>query len=373
MNFVIITHVKHIKQNEDFFAYAPYVREMNIWLKHVSKVTIVAPLVNYKKSEIDIAYQHNNIQFKSIPEIVFKSFYGIITSIFKIPLICFSIFKACREADHIHLRCPGNIGLLGCFIQIFFPNKVKTAKYAGNWNPNASNQPKSYKLQKWLLSNTFLTRNMTALVYGNWKNQNKNIKAFFTATFTNQEKEVPVNRNYSGDLRFVFLGSLVEGKRPLLAIQIVEALIKKGSNIKFDIYGEGVLKNDLQNYIVDNNLQNKIRLLGNRNQAEIKLALKESHFLILPSKSEGWPKAVAEAMFFGVIPIVTSISCVPFMLDNGNRGVLIAPSLEKAVVTINEYLKDTKRLKIVSNNASDWSQKYTLDVFETEIIKLLKP
>lgn len=373
MNFVIITHVKHIKQNQDVFAYAPYVREMNIWLKHIGSVTIVAPLVNSKKSEIDIAYKHNDINFKSIPEVVFTTLSRSIRSVFKLPIIFYSIFNACRKADHIHLRCPGNIGLLGCLVQIFFPKKIKTAKYAGNWNPSAIMQPKSYKFQKWLLSNTFLTKNMTALVYGDWKNQTKNIKSFFTATFTNQERVVPQNRDYSGNLKFVFLGSLVEGKRPLLAIQIVEALIKEGRDITFDIYGEGMLKRALQKYIVDNNLESKVRLLGNRNQTEIKQVLKESHFLILPSKSEGWPKAVAEAMFFGVIPIVTSISCVPFMLDYGDRGILIEPNSEKAIASINKCLTDTKRLKSMSDDASEWSQKYTLDVFETEIIQLLKP
>ena len=372
MNFVIITHVKHIKQNQDFFAYGPYVREMNIWLKHVDKVTIVAPLGHSQKSEIDVAYQHNNINFKNIPEIVFTTIFKSIVSVFKLPIIFFTIFNACRKADHIQLRCPGNIGLLGCLVQVFFPNKIKTAKYAGNWNPDAV-QPKSYKFQKWLISNTFLTKKMTALVYGDWKNQTKNIKAFFTATFTNDEREVPFVRDYSDSLKFVFLGSLVEGKRPLLAIQIVETLIKQGRHVTFDIYGEGFLKPVLQKYIIDNNLELKIRLLGNRNKAEIKLALEESHFLILPSKSEGWPKAVAEAMFFGAIPIVTSISCVPFMLDYGNRGILIASDLENAMSSINECLNDIKRLKSMSDDASEWSQKYTLDVLETEIIKLLKP
>ena len=68
---------------------------------------------------------------------------------------------------------------------------------------------------------------MQVLVYGDWKNQTKNIKPFFTATYNKSEIEKPLKRDYSGDLKFVFIGSLVEGKRPLLAIQIIEALHKK--------------------------------------------------------------------------------------------------------------------------------------------------
>jgi len=78
-------------------------------------------------------------------------------SIKSIPLLIYNIlalFYAVFKADAIHLRCPGNVGLLGCIVQLFFPFKKKTAKYAGNWDPK-SKQPWSYKLQKWILSNTF--------------------------------------------------------------------------------------------------------------------------------------------------------------------------------------------------------------------------
>ena len=204
MRFLIITHVKHQVNNDEVSAYAPYVREMNLWLKHVNEVTIVAPQKNKKKGVIDLNYKHDNLIFKSIPSIEFTSIAKAFNSIIKIPLICYAIISACKNADHIHLRCPGNIGLLGCFVQIFFPSKVKTAKYAGNWDP-ASKQPISYKIQKWLLSNTFLTKNMTAIVYGDWKNQTKNIKSFFTATFSNTEREVLNTRDYSNRLKVVFI------------------------------------------------------------------------------------------------------------------------------------------------------------------------
>ena len=33
MTFCIITHVPHTKHNNHYFGYAPYIREINIWLK----------------------------------------------------------------------------------------------------------------------------------------------------------------------------------------------------------------------------------------------------------------------------------------------------------------------------------------------------
>lgn len=371
MKFLIITHVKHKLNGETISAYAPYVREMNIWLKYVDEVTIVAPIILESKLAIDLDYRHKNIQFSKIPSIEFTNLKKVILSIIKIPIILITIFKACKKAEHIHLRCPGNIGLLGCLVQICFPKKIKTTKYAGNWDPNAK-QPLSYKFQKWLLSNSFLTRNMSVLVYGNWKNQTKNIKPFFTATYTDEEKQELKTRNYINNLKFVFVGSLVEGKRPLLAIKIVQALHKKDIEVQLDIYGEGGLKEELNNYVKDNQLEQVINFQGNKEKHIIKEALKEAHFLILPSKSEGWPKAVAEAMFFGAIPITTSISCIPFMLDHGKRGILIKPELEDTWNKLLKYLSKEDELKEMSKLASNWSQKYTLNTFEIEISKLLK-
>jgi len=371
MRFLIISHVLHKSNAHQWYAYAPYVREMNLWLKHVDEVEILAPLTEASISEIDIAYSHDNITLTQIPAIAFVNISRGIKSLLVLPYILFKLWKACKRADHIHLRCPGNIGLLGCLVQFFFPKKVKTAKYAGNWDPNA-NQPKSYRIQKNILSNIKWTKKMTALVYGDWPNQTKNIKSFFTATYKDQDRVIPVTRDYTKGLEFVFVGSLVAGKRPLLAIQIVEQLLRRGVKCNLQLFGDGVLKQEAQQYVKDKQLGSDIVLHGNKTNETVKAALQSAHFTILASKSEGWPKALAEAMFFGVIPIATAISCVSNMLDYGNRGILIAPNVDDAVSKIVLALKSNDALETMSKLASNWSQQYTLDVFESEIEKLIK-
>lgn len=165
---------------------------------------------------------------------------------------------------------------------------------------------------------------------------------------------------------------MVEGKRPLLAIQILEVLHKQGKSVRLDIYGDGVLKDGLQDYIKNNRLENMV-FTRKPIKEVIKTTLKRAHFSILPSKSEGWPKAIAEAMFFGVIPMATSVSCVPYMLDYGNRGILIDANLNKAVIKLMNALESVDTLELMSKMAANWSQNYTLEVFDTEIRKLLIP
>jgi glycosyltransferase involved in cell wall biosynthesis len=371
MNFLIITHVLHAQKGSEYLAYAPYVKEMNLWLKYVDKVTIVAPLLKDKEIRpIDIAYQHNEIDFRSIPAFDLLSLKSSLKTLLVLPLIFFKIISAMRKADHIHLRCPGNIGLIGCVAQIFFPSKTKTAKYAGNWDPN-SQQPRSYRLQKRILSNTFLTKKMNVLVYGDWKHQTKNIKSFFTATYRDSDKGEIIKRTFGDTIRFSFVGSLSPGKRPLLTIQIVEELKKRNHNVRLDVFGDGAMRKELETYIAQNQLENFVTLHGNVTADEVKKVHKTAHFMMLPSKSEGWPKVVAEAMFWGSLPIVTKISCVPYMLDEGNRGILIEPNVENAVTEIEKVLKSPSTYQEKAAKAIEWSRIYTLDKFETEIKSLL--
>lgn len=366
MKFAIITHVPHIKAENQYFAYSPYVNEMNIWLKYADELIIVALIKVTDRTAIDSAYSFDNIHFVPIDKI---NLLGL-AAFFKVPKICWQIFKAMNQADHIHLRCPGNIGLLGCLVQMVFPGKSKTAKYAGNWDPK-SKQPWSYRLQKWILSNTFLTRNMQVLVYGEWDGMTKNIKPFFTASYSEEEK-VPLRElNLKATINFVFVGTLSQGKNPLYAIELVEALFKKGHNVFLDLYGEGAERLVLENYIKANGLRECITMKGNQNREIIKNAYQNSHFVILPSKSEGWPKAIAEGMFWGCVPLATSVSCVPFMLDYGKRGLLLQMDLQHDLEQLEKVLSSQTAFGTIREKAMNWSRQYTINVFEAEIKKML--
>ena len=370
MTFCIITHVNHHKDANNYFAYAPYVREMNIWLQYVDEVIIVAPLEKNEKTAIDFAYSHTKINFKRVAEFNITGISQLLKTVLSLPHLFYTVFKAMQAADHIHLRCPGNMGLIGCMVQILFPKKKKTAKYAGNWDPK-SKQPWSYRLQKWILNNTLLTKNMQVLVYGAWEGSSVNIKPFFTATYSENEKQDIRNRDWNGTIRFLFVGALAEGKRPLYAVQLVEALRKKGKEVSLQLFGEGTERELLEAYISKHNLGAFITLEGNQNKETVLEAYQKSHFLILASKSEGWPKVVAEAMFWGCIPVATKVSCVPNMLDGGNRGLLLEMDFENDVTQLTQLISNRPFIKQMTEKAVAWSRLYTLEKFESEIKALL--
>ncbi|WP_316632883.1 glycosyltransferase [uncultured Flavobacterium sp.] len=372
MKLLILSSAPFIFKDGKCYAYSPYVKELVIWEKYADEIAFCCPVW---KKENGLLIDEIPFKFSKHYKLIdfnLSSFSNVIKSIFCSILNTLIIFKSIYQADHIHLRCPGNIGLLGSFVQVFFPNKIKSAKYAGNWDPK-SKQPWTYKLQKKILSNTFFTKNIKVMVYGDWEKQSKNIKPMFTATYSESEKETVEKSNIDSGIEFIFVGSLVEGKNPVYAIKLVQKLAESGKNVVLNLYGNGNEKASLEKYIKENKLENFVFLHGNQNGEALKNAYKKSHFVILPSKSEGWPKAIAEGMFWGCVPIATNVSCIPFMLDFGNRGILLEMNMEKDISRILNILEQQNIFDIKSKLSAQWSQKYTTDLFESEIEKILKP
>lgn len=371
MKLLIVSTSPLIKMDNGYASYSPYAKELHIWAQYADEIAFSAPIwkedrglliskINFPIHTIFEVKEFDITSLKNGLKAFAYSFFNI-----------YLLFKAMIWADHIHLRCPGNISLFACVIQIFFPGKSKTVKYAGNWDPK-SPQPLSYRMQKWIVSNTLLTKNMQVLVYGEWENSSKNIKPFFTASYFEKDK-TPVNlRELNGIISFLFVGTLSNGKQPLYAIKLVEQLHKTGRNVTLTLLGEGNERAMLESYITENNLASFVFLKGNQNQEFVKNAYSENHFLILPSLSEGWPKVVAEAMFWGCLPLVSPVSCVPNMLDQGNRGILLAMKLSKDIEQLTELLQDNAMYQHKVNNAVNWSRNYTLDLFEQEIKMLLQ-
>lgn len=370
MKFLLITHVEHKKKGNTFFAYEPYVREMNLWFKYVDTIKIIAPFTVEKITKIDIEYIDNNILYDKIPSFNLLNFKNSIESFFKIPFIIIKIMKGMIWADHIHIRCPGNVGLLACFAQILFPSKQKTVKYAGNWNIK-DKQPLSYRVQKWILSNTFLTRNCKVLVYGKWDNQTKNIIPFFTASYSQNEIIKVEPKNFKNAIKLIYVGSFSKGKQPLKSIQVAKNLYDKGFNIELNMYGNGIEFKNAIDYIDTHTMNHYVFLHGNQPKEIVKEAFKESHFLVFISKSEGWPKVVAEAMFWSCLPISTRVSCVPYMLDYGKRGAVVSDNVTDIVAVIKTYINNINLYQEAIINARDWSQYYTLEKFEFKIGELL--
>jgi glycosyltransferase involved in cell wall biosynthesis len=372
MNLLIISSAPVIRKSDGLYAYAPYVDELSLWAKHVSSVSLCCPQWENEGSLLIKRIDFTITTLYQLPLFEISTGPNIIRSVWSIPKNIRIIYRAMRVAGHIHLRCPGNVGLLACMVQILFPQKKKSAKYAGNWDPNAS-KPLSYILQQKLLASTRLTKNMSVLVYGKWPKMNSNLVPFFTATYSESEK-VPLQpiEIQGGVIKFVFAGMLTAGKNPLYAIGVVDELRRRGYKVQLNIYGDGPERQSIEAGIISRHLVGNVILHGNVTPLDLKSAYQNSHFVILPSNSEGWPKVIAEGMFWGCVPVSTEVSCVPYMLDHGTRGILLTLDIDRDATSIQTILDSTLLFEKLRKSSSDWARLFTTEVFEVEIKTVLQ-
>lgn len=370
MTLLIITHVLHKYYDEKLWGYGPYVREINTWEGNFERTVVIAPGIDKAPDSIDLPFKSKHIKLVRVPEFNLMGGKNIVRAFYSIPIILIRMFFAMQKADHIHLRCPGNMGLLGAVVQILFPAKKKTAKYAGNWDW-ASAQPRSYRIQQQILRNTCLAQNMQVLVYGEWKEKSKNIVPFFTASYYEDQKCMVIKPNINEGINLIFVGTLTSNKRPLLAIQVLDDLLKNGVIARLVMCGEGTEKEKLLKYVKDHKISAYVEFRGNVSAKRLITEYSNSHFLIFGSISEGWPKVVAEAMWWGCVPITTGVSCVPQMLGNGTRGVLSDPSSKAMSAHVIDLYTNPKKMDTLVCLGKKWARQYTIERFERSIRKFV--
>jgi len=111
---------------------------------------------------------------------------------------------------------------------------------------------------------------------------------------------------------------------------------------KLIIIGEGPERKSLEWQIKQNNLQNKIFLIGAIPEA-VKY-LKAFDLFILPSVKEGFPYTILEAIAAGLPIIANKVGGIPEIIDNEKNGLLIAPKNSKLLTKKIIYLLDNFKI-----------------------------
>ena len=111
MRILIATNAPTLRENGKYSAYAPYVKEMDLWFRNAQEVGILSP-VKYPESIFTKEFKLQKIKLFNLPFLRFTTVLETISFLILSPWIFFQFIRSFIWADHIHLRCPGNIGLI---------------------------------------------------------------------------------------------------------------------------------------------------------------------------------------------------------------------------------------------------------------------
>ena len=146
-------------------------------------------------------------------------------------------------------------------------------------------------------------------------------------------KNVVENKNLANGINYCFVGGLNKNKG---VDKIIDAFKKINSNKiqTLHIVGDGELRKKIEEDAKQ--LSINVIIHGSLPKIKVQEIYIKSHFIVLPSKSEGFPKVIGEAMNFGCVPIVSDISCIGQYVKNDKNGILIDPitlvELKKAII-----------------------------------------
>ena len=148
----------------------------------------------------------------------------------------------------------------------------------------------------------------------------------------------------STTLRFAFVGRTEYVKGLDLALAAFNTPTWRERDWQFDIYGDGDLKDQLQRQTQQLGLADKIRFRGFA--TDIDAVWRDHHVFLLPSRAEGVPNSMLEAMLSGRPVIVSDVGGIAEWVDDGRTGYLMPrPDVDALANALERCWNDRDRLE----------------------------
>lgn len=221
----------------------------------------------------------------------------------------------------------------------------------------------SFNLANYIFVTSLCDKN---LIIKNYKIEHEKIYCIKNFVDTTKFKYNNLNKKFED--RYLYVGRLSKEKNLL-------NLIKSLANTKItlDIVGSGnfkeLIKNEASKYFV------KINFLGKFSNDFLPDIYSKYKYFILPSYSEGSPKALLEAMACGLICITTPVKGILEIINDKRNGILCkgfqSYDIKTAINTIDEinekYISQNARNFIIDNHSFEKVSEDYLNVIR-EII-----
>jgi glycosyltransferase involved in cell wall biosynthesis len=185
--------------------------------------------------------------------------------------------------------------------------------------------------------------------------------AFVAQPRTYVEKDSPLN--------LVMVGSLDQlYKAPHILIDAVAAVLREGVDLKLKFVGDGKHRSDLEAQVERLGIGQKVVFLGEISSGEAVLKeLDESDLFVLPSFTEGLPRAMIEAMARGLPCIGSTAGGFPEILEEED---MVSPGDREALSKkICEVVLSPERMTEMSRRSLEVAREYKKEILRARRVK----
>ena len=173
----------------------------------------------------------------------------------------------------------------------------------------------------------------------------------------------------SSKFKLISVGRLSEEKGYDRLLRVFKNLKSDGLNIELILVGSGDKYNELNKYILENNLTNDVTLLGFKDNPY--KYLRASDLFICSSISEGFSLVIGEAMAVGVPVISVDCQGPNEVLDFGKYGKLVNNNEDDLYNGVKEIINDKLMYEKYKIKASERGKMFSINKFIKEVENLI--
>jgi glycosyltransferase involved in cell wall biosynthesis len=273
------------------------------------------------------------------------------------------IWRAVREADAVHTPIPGDIGTIGAFLA-FVLQKPLFARYCQNWLMPKTIMDRAWK---WFFERFAGGKNVMLATGGTPEppsRHNPNVRWIFATSMTERElnalkkvRTLPSRRR----VRLIIVCRQERGKGTEIMIKSLPFLLKDFPQITLDVVGDGSALSEFKELSSTLGVNGHVRFRGNVDHEKVMNLLRRADLFCFPTRSEGFPKSVLEALACGLPVITTRVSVLPQLIGKGGGILTDETTPEGWARVVYESLSDARRYHQMSTAAVKTASQYSLE------------
>lgn len=344
----------HYQRGDRIVGWGPAVHEIDYLAGLFDEVRHIGCLHSETAPGSALPYSASNVHLVAVPPAGGTRLADKMRILRLFPLYARTILKEVPSADAIHVRAPANICLLALLLlSLRRTPRTRWFKYAGNWTA-FEGEAWSYKVQRWWLHKGWAGGQVT--VNGAWPDQPRHVHSFLNPCLTEEEieaaRDVVADKHLTTPLRLLFVGALTKDKGIYRALDILASLSRAHHAATLDVVGDGEEQEHLEAYAESLGVQEQITLHGWVPRTQLEPHYRAAQIMIFPSKTEGWPKVLSEAMAYGVVPVASHVGSIPQYLERFDVGRTFPPTdIQSFKDAVSQYIAHPERWKRESDNA----------------------
>lgn len=176
--------------------------------------------------------------------------------------------------------------------------------------------------------------------------------------------------NQDGIVKILTIGTVGPRKNQLSLVKAVGALYQEFPGIRLEVIGPAIDENymdKITKYLQENKLDKVITFQGWKDN--IPAILADADIFALPSKNEGIPYAIHEAMHAQLPVVAGNVGGIPSAVSNGKTGFLVDPdSQEHLIIKLRELIQNRELRLLMGSSGKrraenefspeEWASRY---------------